>query len=65
MDRSVAGRVGIGRPFGMFNRRRPARVGTPRGPAGRPGQRKRHRRVASSRLAGGARNGWALIQHHR
>ncbi len=65
MDRSVAGRVGIGRPFGMFNRRRPARVETPRGTAGRPGQRTRHRRVASSRLAGWARNGWSLIQHHR
>ena len=65
MDRSVAGRVGIGRPFGLFNPRRPARVGTPGGAAGRPGQRRRHRRVASSRLGGWARDGWSLIRRHR
>src|SRR5271165_102853 len=64
MDRSVAGRFGIGRPFGPFSPRRRDAVPSPRGAGRRAGARSRRWRA----LAGVgvlAHSGLLAIRRHR
>ena len=65
MDRSVAGRVGIGRPFDLLRPRYARGVATPRGARRRSGVRRRGWRRALSAIAEHLRGAWSLIGRHR